>query len=136
MHTTIALQPGTHDRLLDLKRRFRLRSMDAVVRRLMEPPLSAKTLFEQHRKQVLALCKRYGITRMVAFGSRARGQARHDSDLDLMVRLPAGSSLFDQANLIADLEDLLAMKVDVVTEGPHLGRLGERIRRDGVVLLG
>jgi uncharacterized protein len=136
VHTTIALQPGTHDQLLDLKRRFRLRSMDAVVRKLMEPPLSATTLFKQRHKDVHAVLKRYGVTRVVAFGSRARGEARHDSDLDLMVRLPAGSSLFDQANLIADLEDVFAMKVDVVTEGPHLGRMGERIRREGVVLLG
>lgn len=135
-YTTIALQPGTHDQLLDLKRRFRVRSMDAVVRRLMQPALSAKTLFDQHRKEVLDVCKKYGITRMVAFGSRARGEARHDSDLDLMVRMPAGSSLFDQGGALVDLQDVFGMKVDLVTEGPHLGRLNERIREDGVVLFG
>lgn len=137
MHTTIALQPETHERLLELKRHRKLASMDAVVRKLLEEPvLTATKLFKVHEAAIRAICAKYGVTRMVAFGSRARGDARPGSDLDLAVDLPEGSSLFDQAGLMTDLELALGMRVDLVTFGPHLGRLQARIDRDGVVLIG
>jgi uncharacterized protein len=50
------------------------------------------------------------------FGSRARGDARSDSDLDLLVTLEPGRSLFDLTAIKQDLEDLLHFAVDVVTE--------------------
>lgn len=137
MHTTIALQPATKERLADLKRKWRLRSLEEVVEQLLAgPPKTAEQLFKAHRSQVMAVLKKRGITRLVAFGSRARGDARPDSDLDLMVRLPAGASLFDQGGALMDLQDVFGMKVDLVTEGPHLGRLNDRIRDEGVVLVG
>ncbi|MHB1261275.1 MAG: nucleotidyltransferase family protein [Thermoplasmatota archaeon] len=137
MHTTIALQPATKERLADLKRAWRLRSLEEVVEQLLAgPPKTAEQLFKAHRSKVLAVLKKRGITRLVAFGSRARGDARPDSDLDLMVRLPAGASLFDQGGALMDLQEVFGMKVDLVTEGPHLGRLNDRIRDEGVVLVG
>jgi uncharacterized protein len=137
MHTTVALQPATRDKLTELKRKWRLRSVEEVIEQLLAgPPKTAKQLFEAHRSAVVRVLAQHGVDHVVAFGSRARGDARPDSDLDLMVRLPAGASLFDQGNLMADLEEVFGLKVDVVTPGPHLGRLGERIAREGVVLVG
>jgi uncharacterized protein len=137
MHTTIALQPATKEKLADLKRAWRLRSLEEVVEQLLAgPPKTAKQLFLAHRTAVMKVLEKRGVTRLVAFGSRARGDARPDSDLDLMVRLPAGASLFDQAGLLMDLQEVFGMKVDVVTEGPHLGRLNARIEAEGVVLVG
>lgn len=137
MHTTIALQPATKEKLADLKRRWRLRSLEEVVEQLLAgPPKTAEQLFKAHHDQVMPVLRRHGVKRVVAFGSRARGDARPDSDLDLMVQLPPGASLFEQGNLMADLEAVFGLKVDVVTPGPHLGRLGERIARDGVDLVG
>ncbi|HJQ93322.1 MAG TPA: nucleotidyltransferase family protein [Candidatus Thermoplasmatota archaeon] len=137
MHTTIALQPATKEKLAELKRKWRLHSLEEVVEQLLAgPPKTAKQLFEAHKSAVQAVLKKRGITRLVAFGSRARGDARPDSDLDLMVRLPAGASLFDQGGALMDLQDVFGMRVDLVTEGPHLGRLNDRIRDEGVVLVG
>ncbi|MEA3136244.1 MAG: uncharacterized protein QOC71_525 [Thermoplasmata archaeon] len=136
LRTTIALDSGVRDRLAELKRSWRLRSIEGVIEQLLAgPPKTAKQLFLAHRSAVMKVLADYGVKRMVAFGSRARGDARPDSDLDLMVRLPAGASLFDQGNLMADLEEVFGLKVDVVTPGPHLGRLGEQIAREGVVLV-
>jgi predicted nucleotidyltransferase len=137
MHTTVALQPATKEKLAALKRRWKLRSLEEVVEQLLAgPPKTAEQLFKAHKSAVMEVLKKRGITRLVAFGSRARGDARPDSDLDLMVRLPAGASLFDQAGAMLDLEKVFAMKVDLVEEGPHLGRLNARIRDEGVVLVG
>lgn len=138
MHTTVALQPATRDKLADLKRKWRLRSVEEVIEQLLAgPPKTAEQLFKAHKSAVLEVLERHGVTRLVAFGSRARGDARPDSDLDLMVRLPASASLFDQAGVMLDLQEVFGMEVDVVEEGPHLGqRFNDRIRDEGVVLVG
>ncbi|MCK4659250.1 MAG: nucleotidyltransferase family protein [Phycisphaerae bacterium] len=57
------------------------------------------------------------------FGSVARGDARPDSDIDLLVDLEPGRSLLDHVGLWQDLEELLGRRVDVVVDGslnPHL----------------
>lgn len=50
------------------------------------------------------------------FGSVARGEEARDSDVDLLVRLEPGRTLLDLARLEVQLEDLLGVHVDVVTE--------------------
>lgn len=136
-YTTIALRPAAKERLAELKRKWRLRSMEEVIDRLLAgPPATAEQLFKAHKAAVMMVMRKHGITKLVAFGSRARGDARPDSDLDLMVDLPASASLFDQAKVMLDLEKVFGMKVDVVEDGPHLGRMADRIRNEGVVLVG
>ncbi len=49
------------------------------------------------------------------FGSYARGDFHADSDLDLLVDMDAGATLFDLIGLQQFLEDKLGCKVDVVT---------------------
>ena len=50
------------------------------------------------------------------FGSYARGEARQDSDLDLLVRFFEGASLFDFTGLADFLEEQMHLKVDLVSE--------------------
>lgn len=59
---------------------------------------------------------RYGATNPRLFGSVARGDAREDSDLDLIVDLPpgAGNELLRVAGLAEELSELLGVRVDVV----------------------
>jgi predicted nucleotidyltransferase len=58
----------------------------------------------------------HGATSVKIFGSRARGDARPDSDLDLLISPGPRMSLFDMIGLEHDLEDLLGIEVDVVSE--------------------
>jgi uncharacterized protein len=61
------------------------------------------------------VARSHGAISVSLFGSRARGNASPDSDVDLLVELEQGRSLLDLVAIKQDLEDLLPYKVDVVT---------------------
>ena len=65
--------------------------------------------------KILDIAHRYGATSVKVFGSRARGDARPESDLDLLVEVVDGTSLFDLINMQDALGELLGIKVEVVT---------------------
>ena len=52
-----------------------------------------------------------------AFGSTARGEDTEDSDLDILVEVRPGTTLYDLARVELELEEILGCKVEVVTEG-------------------
>lgn len=78
--------------------------------------LGVRDLKPDQRSTILEICERHGARNVRVFGSFARQQATPKSDLDLLVALDPGTSLFDQASLEIDLEEVLGRKVDVVPE--------------------
>jgi uncharacterized protein len=86
------------------------------------------------REAILRLATKYGIRRVRIFGSVARGQARPDSDLDVLVDFEPGRSLLDQAGFELALEKLLGCRVDVVVEGGISPYLEAEILREAVPL--
>lgn len=72
---------------------------------------------EQHRDTVLRLVHEHRASDPRVVGSVVRGEDLPGSDLDLLVRFAPGASLFDQIGLAQDLEDLLGVHVDVISEG-------------------
>lgn len=66
-------------------------------------------------------------------GSVARGTATAASDIDLVVDLEPGRTLFDVAALHDDLVDLLNTEVDVITSGALHGAL-EHLLDDAIAL--
>lgn len=61
--------------------------------------------------------ERKGVTRMSMFGSRARGDNRPDSDVDLVVEIEQGRkfSLIDVAGLYGVIEDRIGIGSSIVT---------------------
>jgi len=78
-------------------------------------PSLAEVLAELHRLQP-QLAKR-NVDRIGVFGSVARGDARPDSDIDLLVELTDAGDLFDLVGVKLLLEDALGRRVDVVPIG-------------------
>lgn len=78
------------------------------------------------RPQILAIAKEYGASNVRIFGSLAEDTADENSDIDFLVDLEEGRTLFDLGGLLMDLQDLLQCKIDVVTTAG----LRERIRND------
>ena len=85
-----------------------------------------RALLAEKRDEILRTAEQYGASNMRIFGSVARGTDNDQSDIDLLVDLAKGQSLFDFGNMWLDLEDLLGQKIDVAT----LPMLKERIRPD------
>ncbi len=87
-----------------------------------------------HRTAILEIARRHGAGQVRLFGSIARGEATEDSDIDVLVELEPGRSLFDLGGLLTDLEMLLGRRVDVVTPAGLRERIRERVLREAVPL--
>ena len=88
---------------------------------------------------VLRKTKRYKsllfiVYNIRVFGSVARGEADTKSDIDLLVDIETGRTLFDLDSLLLDLQSLLGKDVYVVTEKGLRGRIRERVLKDAVPL--
>lgn len=70
------------------------------------------------------------IARAYLFGSQARQEAGADSDVDVLVDLESGVTLFEFARMQSELEELLARKVDLVSSQGLNPRLQPYIDRD------
>lgn len=67
-----------------------------------------------NREKLKAIFRKYGVKKVAVFGSYARGEQKKRSDIDLLVKMDDGRTLFDLGGLKMDLEDLLGKKVDLV----------------------
>ncbi|NLV26148.1 MAG: nucleotidyltransferase family protein [Methanomicrobiales archaeon] len=79
------------------------------------------------------LKKRFGITRIGAFGSQITGNPSQGSDIDILVTFQEGKETFDNyMDLKFFLEDTFGKKVDLVIEDSIKDRLRDRILRETV----
>lgn len=96
--------------------------------------ISYDELLQSKRDDILRIATRYGAYNVRIFGSVARGEADEQSDIDFLVNMEPGRSLFDMGGLLADLEDLLGCNVDVVTEDGLRDRIRNRVLNEAVAL--
>jgi predicted nucleotidyltransferase len=89
---------------------------------------------EANREDILRIAARHGASNVRLFGSLARGHAAADSDVDLLVTLEKGRSLFDLGALLEELKAHLGRDVDVVTENGLRARIRERVLKEAVPL--
>jgi predicted nucleotidyltransferase len=86
------------------------------------------------REEILRIAARHGARNVRVFGSLARAEADGTSDIDILVELEPGRTLFDLGGLLMDLRDLLGRDVDVVTERGLKPRIRSRVLQEAVAL--
>ena len=79
-----------------------------------QPPTLAE--LRARREEILEMASRHGVFNIRVFGAVARGDATDSSDVDLLVDVESGRSLFDLGAFYMDVRDLLGYEVDVGTE--------------------
>jgi predicted nucleotidyltransferase len=94
----------------------------------MEKPL------QEFQADITRIAQAHGASNVRVFGSVGRGEEAATSDLDLLVDMSEGRTLFDLISLSNELEDVLGMEVDVVTERGLSPYLRERILSEAVTL--
>lgn len=84
------------------------------------------------RNEVLALTAKSKTRNVRVFGSARNGKDQEGSDLDLIVDPLPGATLFDLGGLQVALEELLGVRVDLLTPGDLPGAFRERVLKDAV----
>jgi predicted nucleotidyltransferase len=72
-------------------------------------------LIHAKREEITRLAEKYGVSHIRIFGSVAHHTADEKSDVDFLVELEPGRTLFDLGGFAYDLEKLLGRQVDVCT---------------------
>ncbi|HJZ10943.1 MAG TPA: nucleotidyltransferase domain-containing protein [Acidobacteriota bacterium] len=83
------------------------------------------------QKKIAPILGSYGIERAGVFGSHARGDARPDSDVDILLTIGnARLSLWDMEGLRGELEQKLGRSVDVVSDRAIVSGMRDSIYKD------
>ncbi len=90
---------------------------------------------DQIKVKAVPILMRAGVTRSSIYGSYVRGEQRQESDIDLLVDVPRGTSLFDLVDLQTKLEDALGKDVDLVTYASVHHLLKDRIMAEQMQIL-
>jgi predicted nucleotidyltransferase len=86
------------------------------------------------REDVRRIAAAHGAGNVRVFGSVGRGEQDASSDLDLLVDMAEGRSLFDLIALSNNLEESLGVDVDVVTEASLSPYIRDRVLDEAVAL--
>jgi predicted nucleotidyltransferase len=91
-------------------------------------------LLKVKREEILTVATKYGAYNVRIFGSVARQEADADSDIDFLVEMEPGRSLFDLGGLLMELQVMLGCDIDVVTEKGLRSRIRERVLKEAIPL--
>lgn len=91
-------------------------------------------LLQAKREDILRTAVRHGAYNVRVFGSVARGEADAESDIDLLIDVEPGRTLFDLSELLLDLQDMLGHNIDIVTEKGLHNRIRERVLKEALPL--
>jgi predicted nucleotidyltransferase len=88
----------------------------------------------EHRDEILRIAARHGAANVRLFGSVARGEDTLESDVDLLVDVPGDTTPWFPGSLVAELEQLLGRRVQVVIRRSLSHLIRDAVLREAVPL--
>jgi len=90
---------------------------------------------EEIKNKSTPVLQNAGVTKSSLFGSVATGSNINSSDIDFLVDLPKGKTLFDFVNLKLALEETLGIEVDLVQFGAIKPAIKDRVLKEQIPIL-
>ena len=145
MGTTIGVSATTRDKLAKIKRELGAASIDDALHTMIEERAELRqrrhsdellASVARHRGEIQAFCQVHHIRRLSIFGSALRGDARPDSDIDLLVEFDEGRTpgwlAFERLQM--DLAEMLGTPIDLNTAGFLHPRFRDAVRAEAQVI--
>ena len=86
------------------------------------------------KSEIRSIAERHGAGNVRVFGSVARGDARPDSDVDFLIDIIGPTTPWFPGSLLADLEETLDRRVDVVIARSLQPSLRDSILKEAIPL--
>lgn len=97
--------------------------------------MTLKELLQEKRDEIIAIATKHGAYNVRIFGSVARGEETPVSDIDFLIDYDLSKiSPWFPGGLLADLENLLGCKVDIVTEKSLHHFIRDRVLKEAISL--
>ena len=90
---------------------------------------------EKYKEILLEILKKHEVKKASLFGSIVREEMTTDSDMDLIIEFKGDKSLLDLAALQIELEEMLKLKVDILTYNSIHPLLKDQILAEQVEIL-
>lgn len=87
------------------------------------------------KKRIIPTLKKNDVVKAGIFGSYARGEAKKNSDIDILIKFKGSKSLFDLVGLEMELKKALKKEIDLLTYGSINPRLKDRILKEEIRIL-
>lgn len=86
------------------------------------------------KELILPIILKYGVARVILFGSMARGDADENSDYDFLISKGRIRSLLQYMSFVGELEDALNSHVDVITDTSSDDTIIRTAMKEGILL--
>lgn len=86
------------------------------------------------KERILPIARKYGVDRVILFGSMARGDADETSDYDFLISKGSLRSLIQYMSFVSELESVLQCHVDVITDTSSDERIIQTAMQEGILL--
>ena len=96
--------------------------------------MNKERLISEMKEKITPIIKAGGVSRSALFGSITRGEMGENSDVDILVDMPEGKSLFDLVDLKMKLEEAVGRRVDLLTYKSIHPLLRENIERELITI--
>lgn len=98
----------------------------------MSAPEPIRDIVQRERESIQRIARAHRATRIRIFGSVARGTDGPESDLDLLVAMEPDATFFDLVAMEEEIEKLIGVPVQVVSERGLKPSVVDMILREAV----